>query len=126
MSVKTILCVDDSPTQLRVLTDALSGRGYRIVTATDGEEALQKIAETSPDLVLLDVVLPKKNGFQICRQIKTTGQTKGIKVMLVSSKDQASDRFWGMRQGADEYITKPFDPETLADRVARQLTWEGA
>jgi twitching motility two-component system response regulator PilH len=129
MSVKTILCVDDSPTQLRVLTEALSGRGYRIVTATDGEEALQKIAETSPDLVLLDVVLPKKNGFQICRQIKTTGQTKGIKVVLVSSKDQASeasDRFWGMRQGADDYITKPFDPDVLADQVARQLTWEGA
>jgi len=70
--------------------------------------------------------LPKKNGFQICRQIKTTGQTKGIKVVLVSSKDQASDRFWGMRQGADDYITKPFDPETLAAQVDRQLSWEGA
>ena len=73
---KTILCVDDSPTQLQALIDALQPHGYTLVTAENGEDALQKVAESVPDLVLLDVVLPKKNGFQVCRQIKTQAQTK--------------------------------------------------
>jgi CheY-like chemotaxis protein len=122
MQEKTILCVDDSPTQLRVLTDVLAGRGYRVVTAIDGEDALQKVAETSPDLILLDVVLPKKNGFQICRQLKTSGQTKSIKIVLVSSKNQPSDRFWGLRQGADDYLTKPFEADALVEYVERHLS----
>ena len=66
-------------------------------------------------------MLPKKNGFQVCRQIKTQAQTKDVKVVLVTSKDQASDRFWGMRQGADDYVVKPFDPQELADHVERHL-----
>ena len=118
---KTILCVDDSPTQLQALIDALQPHGYTLVTAENGEDALQKVAESVPDLVLLDVVLPKKNGFQVCRQIKTQAQTKDVKVVLLTSKNQASDRFWGMKQGADDYMVKPFDPEDLADQVARQL-----
>ena len=118
---KTILCVDDSPTQLQALVEALQPHGYTILTASNGEDALQKAAESVPDLVLLDVVLPKKNGFQVCRQLKTQAQTRAMKVVLLSSKDQASDRFWGMKQGADEYLTKPFDPVELATNVARQL-----
>jgi len=118
---KTILCVDDSPTQLQAVVEALEPHGYTIVTAENGEDALQKVAENVPDLVLLDVVLPKKNGFQVCRQIKTQAQTKDVKVVLVTSKDQASDRFWGMKQGADDYVVKPFDANELAVQVARQL-----
>lgn len=118
---KTILCVDDSPTQLRALVEALEPHGYTILTAHDGEDALQKAAENVPDLVLLDVVLPKMNGFQVCRQLKTQAQTQSVKVVLLSSKDQASDRFWGMKQGADEYLTKPFDPTELLINVERQL-----
>lgn len=116
---KTILMVDDSPTELKNMMTALGNRGYTVMTATDGDEALQKIASMRPDVVLLDVVMPKKNGFQVCRQIKTGADTKDIKVVLVTSKDQDSDRFWGMKQGADGYLTKPYKPEELVDLVNR-------
>ena len=117
----TILVVDDSPTDLRLVADPLRGDGYHVVTAADGEEALAKAAAEHPDLVVLDVVLPKKNGFQVCRQLKTTPATSGIKVLLVTSKNQDSDRFWGFRQGADDYLTKPFADEELLANVARLL-----
>ena len=121
MTAKTILCVDDSPTQLQAMTQALVNLGHRVLTAADGEEALRQVAEGAPDLVLLDIVLPKKNGFQVCRQIKTAAPTRNIKVVLVSSKDQQSDRYWGLKQGADEYIAKPVAADELAALVARQL-----
>jgi twitching motility two-component system response regulator PilH len=105
---QTILVVDDSPTELKLVSTALAGRGYRVVTAIDGEEALAKAAVEQPALVVLDVVLPRKNGFQVCRQLKTSPETKAIKVVLLTSKSQESDRFWGMKQGADGYLTKPF------------------
>lgn len=95
--------------------------GRQVLTARDGEEAMQHVAESSPDLVLLDVVLPKKNGFQVCRQIKGSAPTKGIKVVMVTGKGQSSDRFWGMKQGADEYLTKPIAAEELAALVGRHL-----
>ncbi len=121
MTHATILVVDDSPTELRLVAGRLRDCGYRIVTAADGEEALELAAREHPDLIVLDVVLPKKNGFQVCRQLKTTPGTSDIKILLVTSKDQESDRFWGMRQGADEYMTKPFEDEELVANVARLL-----
>jgi twitching motility two-component system response regulator PilH len=112
---RTILVVDDSPTELKLVTKALAGTGYHIITATDGEEALAKAASEQPDLMILDVVLPRKNGFQVCRQLKTTPNTQGIKIVLLTSKSQDSDRFWGLKQGADGYMTKPFaEAELLA------------
>jgi CheY-like chemotaxis protein len=120
-SSKTILCVDDSATELLAMTSALVRLGHQVLTAADGEEALQVVAENSPDLVLLDVVLPKKNGFQVCRQIKGSAPTKNIKVVLVTAKDQKSDRFWGMKQGADEYVAKPIDDDKLVGIVERHL-----
>ncbi len=116
-----ILVVEDSPTEMTLATSALQGRGYRIATAADGEEALKKIQDDRPDLVLLDVVLPGKNGFQICREIKSKAETKAIKVVLVTSKNQESDRFWGMKQGADEYLTKPYSNDDLLALVSRQI-----
>ena len=111
----TILVVDDSPTELKLVANALAGNGYRIVTATDGEEALLKAVSERPTLIVLDVVLPKKNGFQVCRQLKSAADTNHIKVVLLTSKSQQSDRSWGLRQGADGYVTKPFaDGELLA------------
>jgi DNA-binding response OmpR family regulator len=121
MSSEKILVVEDSPTELAITSSTLAGRGYRIATAADGEEALRKVQEERPDLILLDVVLPGKNGFQICRELKSKPETKGIKVILVTSKNQESDRFWGMKQGADEYLTKPFTAETLLAMVSRQV-----
>src|SRR5262245_30839452 len=115
----TILVVDDSPTELRLVTGALQKQGYQIVTASDGDQAVAKAAATRPDLIVLDVVMPKKNGFQVCRELKTTPETQDIKVLLLTSKNQATDRFWGMKQGADEYMTKPFDEAALLAAVKK-------
>lgn len=116
---KTVLMVDDSPTELKNMMNALGNKGYTVMTAVDGEEALSKVASMRPDVILLDVVLPKKNGFQVCRQLKQGAETKDIKVLLITSKGQESDRFWGMKQGADGYLVKPYKPEELADLVSR-------
>src|ERR1051325_10944351 len=116
---KTILVVDDSPTEMKLMMAPLNGKGYRIISATDGEEALEKALAERPDLMLLDVVLPKKNGFQVCRQLRTSPDTKDIKIILVTSKSQDTDRFWGLKQGADEYLTKPFQDDELLATVAK-------
>ena len=113
MPGKTILVVDDSPTELRLMATTLVQNGYKVETAIDGEEALNKAAGLLPDLVLLDIILPKKNGYQVCRQLKTQPETSHLRVVLVSSKNQDSDRYWGLRQGADTYLTKPFSDSEL-------------
>jgi DNA-binding response OmpR family regulator len=115
---KTVLLVDDSPTELKAMVSAMHGKGYRVITAADGEDALRKAVSMQPDVILLDIVLPKKNGFQVCRQLKTVAETKEIKIVLVSSKGQETDRFWGLRQGADDYLTKPYK----ADQIVRAVT----
>lgn len=121
MADKTILVVDDSPSELRMITSPLEKGGYNFETAVDGEEALEKAAKLQPTLILLDVILPKKNGFQVCRQLKTSPDTKDIKIILLTSKSQDSDRFWGLKQGADEYMTKPFDEDELLANVNKFL-----
>lgn len=118
---KTILMVDDSPTELALMTAALKGKGYKLVTASNGEEALDKLAKVKPDLLLLDVILPKKNGFQVVRQVRTTPELQGMKVVLVSSKTLDTDRYWGLKQGADDYLTKPFSRQQLVDAVTKHL-----
>jgi twitching motility two-component system response regulator PilH len=112
-----ILVVDDSPTELRLMAAPLVNRGYHVITAGDGEEALELASREHPRLIVLDIVLPKKNGFQVCRQLKTSEETRDIKILMLSSKDQDSDRFWGLKQGADAYLTKPFVDEDLVSRV---------
>jgi twitching motility two-component system response regulator PilH len=121
MAAEMILVVEDSATDLRLMTGALEPKGYQLHTAGDGEEALEKALSLRPRLMVLDVVLPKKNGFQVCRQLKSTPETRDIKVLMVTSKNQETDRFWGLKQGADEYLTKPFDAEQLRSAVARLL-----
>ncbi|MBK5292275.1 MAG: response regulator [Acidobacteriia bacterium] len=118
---RTILIVDDSPSELKLMQLALEGSGCQILTAADGEQALEQAEQHRPDLIVLDVILPKKNGFQVCRQIKTAPGTKDIKVILVTSKTQDSDRYWGLKQGADEYLTKPYQPKDLLASVKRHL-----
>jgi twitching motility two-component system response regulator PilH len=117
----TILVVDDSPTDLRLMATPLTEHGYNVITAVDGEQALEIALQQRPDLIVLDVILPKKNGFQVCRQLKTSPDTKDIKILMVTSKSQDSDRIWGLRQGADEYMTKPFEDEEYLDTVGRML-----
>jgi twitching motility two-component system response regulator PilH len=117
MARETILVVDDSPTDLRMVTSLLQSKGYMVITAGDGEEALEKASRERPHLMVLDIILPKKNGFQVCRQLKTSPDTKGIKILMLTSKVQDSDRYWGLKQGADDYISKPFDDEELLKSV---------
>lgn len=121
MTDRVILVVEDSPTNLRLIVDALRSDGYAILTAADGEEAIAKATEARPDLMVLDVILPKKNGFQVCRQLRNTPETRDIKVLMLSSKNQESDRFWGLRQGADEYMTKPYVMDDLRTAVRRLI-----
>lgn len=121
MTQKTVLVVDDSPTELRIITSALARYGYTVETAIDGEEALNKAVSIQPDLVLLDIILPKKNGYQVCRQLKTSPGTSHLNVVLVSSKSQDSDRYWGLKQGADNYLIKPFSDEELLGVVHQYI-----
>ncbi len=117
----SILVVEDSPTERQLIGKMLQDNGYRVFLAADGDEALALVERERPALLLLDVVLPGTNGFQICRQLKSSPKTKDIRIVLVTSKNQESDRFWGMKQGADEYLPKPFKTEELLASVKRQV-----
>ncbi len=118
---KTILVVEDSPMELKLMLGLLENKGYQLLSATDGEEAVAVAQEHHPDLILLDVVLPKKNGYQVCRQLKNSPDTAGSKIVMVSSKTQETDRFWGMKQGADDYVTKPIDAAQMLAAIARAM-----
>ena len=118
---KTVLVVDDSPSEMQFILKVLGGRGYRLFTATDGEQALEQASQHSPDVIVLDIVLPKKNGFQVCRQIKSSEPPVKTKIIMVSSKNQDSDKFWGKKQGADAYLTKPLNAVDLAAAVESDL-----
>jgi twitching motility two-component system response regulator PilH len=116
-----ILIADDSLAELQIFQQALSTTGHTIVTVMDGEAAEEKVRSEKIDLIILDVIMPKKNGFQVCRDIKSNDLYKNIPVIMVTSKDQESDKFWGMKQGADEYLTKPFKPEDLLKTVKKYI-----
>ena len=118
---KTILIADDSPAELNLLTNALRRSGFETISAVDGEEAIAKAHTAQPELIICDVVMPKKNGFQVARHLKTNDATKAIKILLVSSKNQDSDRFWGLKQGADEYLTKPWNEQSLLSAISRLI-----
>lgn len=116
-----ILIADDSLAELQILSAALQPTGHTIVTAMDGEAAEDKVKSDKIDLIILDVIMPKKNGFQVCRDLKTDEHYKNIPIIMVTSKTQESDKFWGMKQGADEYLTKPFKPEDLLKAVKKYI-----
>ena len=122
MAKAKILVVDDSPTQLSMMRAPFEKEGYTVVSATDGEEALAMVEKELPNLVVLDVIMPKFNGFQVCRKIKSQDSTKHIKVILLTSKNQKSDEFWGKKQGADLYMTKPFEEEELYKQALALLS----
>ncbi len=116
-----ILIADDSLAELEILRQTLQPTGHTLLTVMDGEAAEAKLKSEKIDLVILDVIMPKKNGFQVCRDIKSDDRLKNIAVIMVTSKDQESDKFWGMKQGADEYLTKPFKPEDLLKAVKKYI-----
>ena len=119
MTVKKILVCDDSPTDRQFLLEGLSKLGYQVVLAEGGEEAVAKAKSEHPDLVIMDVVMPGTNGFQATRQITKEESTKNIPVIMLTTKTLETDKVWGMRQGARDYITKPIDIKQLAAKIGQ-------
>lgn len=121
MASKLIMIVEDSQTDMQIAESICADNGYNTVTVVEGDKALEAAIEKNPDLILLDVILPNKNGFQVCRQLKNNDVTKDINIVIVSSKDQASDKFWAKKQGADDYITKPYEEGDLLDAIEKNI-----
>ncbi len=117
MAIQKVLIVDDSKTELMYLTDLLQERGMSVRTAEDAEEAFRRLTEEKPDLTLMDVVMPGQNGFQLTRVINRSPEYADIPIILCTSKSLETDRVWGMRQGARDYITKPVDPVELFTKI---------
>ncbi len=117
MTIKNILVVDDSKTELHYMSDLLGKRGYTVRTAENGEEAMRRLGEEKADLILMDVVMPGQNGFQLTRAITRDPRFSDVPVIMCTSKTQETDRVWGMRQGARDYIVKPVDPEELLAKI---------
>jgi twitching motility two-component system response regulator PilH len=116
---KKILIVDDSPSEVRLIQGLLEPEGYDPVGLSDPKRIEEAIAREVPSIILLDVVMPERNGFQVCRELKNNNKFSGIPVILVTSKDTPSDRYWAEQQGADGYVTKPFTREQLLRAVRR-------
>jgi twitching motility two-component system response regulator PilH len=120
-SMAKVMVVDDAYSELQVMETILRSVGHDVLTYLDGEQLEEKIVKERPDVVLLDIVMPKRNGFEVLRSLRKDERTKQTRVVVVSSKNQESDRVWGMRQGADEYLPKPFTSEQLLTIVRRFL-----
>jgi len=118
MEIKKILVVDDSATERFVLGDMLGKRGYQVVFAEDGDQAVAKAKAELPDLILMDVVMPGLNGFQATRAITKDPATQHIPLIICTTKGQETDKIWGIRQGAKDYIMKPINAAELATKIA--------
>jgi len=117
MPIKRILIVDDSPTERHYLSEILSRGGFDVVTSDSGEDALQKARALQPDLILMDIVMPGMNGFQATRAITRDEATKNIPVLICTTKSQETDRIWGLRQGARDYMVKPVQSDVLLKKI---------
>lgn len=118
MAIKKILIVDDSLTARHFLLDVLAKGGYEVIVAENGEEAILKAKAEVPDLILMDVVMPGINGFQATRAITKDDATKHIPVLMLTSKDMETDRIWGIRQGATEFLSKPIEAAALLAKIS--------
>jgi twitching motility two-component system response regulator PilH len=119
MPVKKILVVDDSPTDRQYILETLAKKGFQVVTAENGEDAIVKAKAELPDLILMDVVMPGLNGYQATRQITRDNATKHIPVIMCTSKGADTDKIWGLRQGANDYLVKPVDAAQLLAKIAQ-------
>jgi twitching motility two-component system response regulator PilH len=117
MPIKTIMIVDDSPTERHVLSEMLTKQGFQVVSVESGEAALTRSKEVLPDLILMDVVMPGLNGFQATRAISRDEATKHIPIVMCTTKGQETDKIWGLRQGASDYIVKPVDQDELLSKI---------
>ncbi|CAN1212202.1 response regulator [Tumidithrix helvetica PCC 7403] len=116
-----VLVVEDSVAQREMIADLLKDSGLSVTGASDGVEALEQIKGSCPDLVVMDIVMPRMNGYELCRRLKTDPKTEQVPVVMCSTKGEEFDRYWGMRQGADAYISKPFQPQELVGTVKQLL-----
>jgi len=114
-----VMVVDDAYSELQLMESILKSAGHEVVAYLDGEQLEDKIAAERPDVVVLDIVMPKRNGFDVLRGLRRDQRIKETRVVVVSSKNQDSDRAWGLRQGADEYLAKPFTAEQLLTAIRR-------
>jgi DNA-binding response OmpR family regulator len=114
-----VMVVDDAYSEVQLMESILKSAGHQVLSFTESEQIEEKVALERPDVVLLDIVMPKRNGYEVLRGLRRNAQTKETRVVVVSSKTQESDRAWGLRQGADEYLAKPFTPEQLLSTVRR-------
>jgi twitching motility two-component system response regulator PilH len=117
MAIHKVLVVDDSKTEIMFMTDLLVKHGFSVRSAENAEDAFRKLAEEKPDLILMDVVMPGQNGFQLTRAISRDPQFADVPIIMCTSKNQETDRVWGMRQGARDYITKPVDAAELMAKI---------
>ena len=117
MTIKRVLIVDDSPTERHVLNDMLTKAGYEVVASDNGEDAILKAKTVKPDLILMDVVMPGLNGSQATRAISRDPVTRAVPIILCTSKSQETDKIWGMRQGARDYIVKPVNRDELLAKI---------
>ncbi|MGK7906460.1 MAG: response regulator transcription factor [Synechococcus sp.] len=116
-----VLVVEDSPAQREMITGLLKENGLDVLEASDGVMALESIQGQVPDVVVLDIVMPRMNGYEVCRRLKADPATENVSVVMCSSKGEEFDRYWGMRQGADAYIAKPFRPKELIGTIKQLL-----
>ena len=117
MPIQKILLVDDSKTELHYMSELLGKSGFSVRTAENGEEAMKRLGEDKPDLILMDVVMPGQNGFQLTRAITRDPRFSAVPVIMCTSKNQETDKVWGMRQGARDYVVKPVDAEELVGKI---------
>jgi DNA-binding response OmpR family regulator len=119
--VAKILIAEDSATAVELIKRTLSPLGHQIVIANDGENAERMILDEKPDLIILDIIMPRMNGFQLCRSLRSNPGFKDLPIIMITSMDRESDRYWGLKQGASEYLVKPVDPNLLLERVKAYL-----
>ncbi len=117
-----ILVIEDVKTESLIVSKILKSIGHTVINADNGEDGLALVEKEQPDLVLSDIVMPKMDGFQVCRKIKRNAASSHIPVILVSSKTQDSDKFWGLKQGATDYLNKPIVESTLVDSISKVLS----
>ena len=118
---RTIFIADDELDFVSTLKSRLEFEGYRVVTASDGKEALEQIVREKPDLILLDIMMPTLNGYQVCRELRENPATRSIPIVMLTARSQESDKFWGKEAGADAYLVKPFDMDELMEAVVEQI-----
>ncbi|NJK62226.1 MAG: response regulator [Synechococcaceae cyanobacterium SM2_3_1] len=116
-----VLVVEDSPAQREMISGLLKESGLDVSSVSDGLEALEAIQGQKPDLVVLDIVMPRMNGYEVCRRLKADPATQAMPIVMCSSKGEEFDRYWGIRQGADAYIAKPFQPQELVGTIKQLL-----